>query len=252
MRRLLFAIGVVVASCIGAVGHAATLKMVIQPVIYCDSADGVACATPGFDRAYFDGIFAMLGVRVTHKPTLTMDIAALPLTGAQTPNGPEVDALQALGDFSQRLGGFVDVMNDPVVHVGFTGDLTGSVAGLAYLPFTPQDRNQFPYALIQNVGFSAQAISYVMAHEIGHTLGGKHDVAVPGGLLAPTFSPGALPVDPSAIPISAANRQTMRSSALLSPVSEVPLNASFGFLALAVGMLAWLRRRLAVRAPSQA
>lgn len=245
MQRTLLAAVCVMGGLFGAAVQAATLAMTVQPVIYCDTTEGVACSAPNYDQSYFDTVFAGIGIQVTHLSTITYDDPGLTLFS----NG-DVDAEVALERIDDNFGGFVDTTAGPsTLYVGFAPDLSilsgtsinRSLAGLAYV-HNPTQRFQFPYSIIQNNGFSAQAIALVMAHEVGHNLGGEHSLSASGSLMAPSFNASAIP-DASSLQITQANQDRFLASNLLAPIAAVPLSASAGFLLVGLGGLAVMARR---------
>jgi hypothetical protein len=226
---------------------AASLQFTLQPYATCESAsfDPASCTTPDFEVPYFQSIFAQIGIQVNIAPTATLFDVPFSTT---YDDGGEVDGFAFLNDFTNDLGSPPPQAN--TVYMAWTPNLAGSTIGLAYV-----DAPAFPYGIVQGPGLSQRGEAVVLAHEIGHVLGGRHEWAEDETQLMYPFYNAALYDDPEFLPgFSAANRGEILASPILAPAvtptppatpapAVVPLPPAAPALAGAMVLLALLRRK---------
>lgn len=227
---------------------AISLEFDLQPIRICESG---ACQDPLFDNAYLNAIFNQIDIGVNVLPTEE-------LTTADFARNTDGDILAGPAIFSfanQRFGLGID---PNTVYMGFTDELESTVLGIAF-----EDAPFFPFGLVENFaaldnptnGALIRGVTSVLAHEIGHVLGGDHALSSPGTLMEP-FINLSLFNDPNFIlPFSQANTATIIDSPLLreASVSAVPVPAALPLMILALISIFGIKRArftLSVRPPA--
>ena len=230
--------------------HAIPQSFDLQPVTICETGHPETCLSPGFDASYLQSIYAQLDISVNVLPTSEITTLALLRDGSGDidPIGPANDG--AVFQFRSEL----IASTDPnTIYMGYTGELIGNTLGVAFVdaPFSPFGVVENFFAIDDDAGLIApgdeaqteRMATAVLAHEIGHVLGGEHENTVSGNLMFPTISFSSFASAAFIPSFSVANAAEIIASPILAAVSAVPVQGGLPALMLCFGMLALLRRR---------
>lgn len=257
MKFAISALGFVAALATTSPVQAATLTFDLQPVALCENA--VVCNAPDVDYGYLQTIYSQVDIVVNVLSTIfdTGLILDRNAGGEIIATETDINGFLTGGALRQFTDSFELASPSPfpvydvdpnTIYMGFTGDLAPPTLGVAW-----EDSAFLPFGIVENTagifggGDSAVRLTTaVLAHEIGHVLGGRHEDALAGtDLMRATINP-AFFGDANNVPtFSAANSTEIRASLLLqaAPVAAVPLPASLPALLSGVFLLAGLRRR---------
>ena len=259
MPRHLFAVfGFLSSLALVAPAQAASQGFNLQLVSLCE---GVAlCDPPGIDVGYLQSIYTQIDVQVNVLSTIIDNDLILERDGGGKiiPTLTDGDgrliggALRQFTDsFDTNPGPGVSYDIDPnTIYMGITGDLLEPTLGVAFV-----DAPTAPFGIVQNTSVldgGGDAVTRfttaVLAHEIGHVLGGEHEAATSSTNLMRATINRANFNDANFIPdFSSANATEITASELLflSPVTAVPLPATLPALLGGILLMAGLRRRRA-------
>lgn len=254
-RTPLAFLGFIAALLLGAPAHAASQGFNLQLVTLCEGA--ATCDAPGIDVGFLQSIYTQIDINVNVLSTIVDNDLILQRNGdgliipAETNSSGQLTGgalFQFTDSFSQIPGSFGPFAIDPnTIYMGFTGDLAPPTLGVAFV-----DAPGAPFGIVENTsslqggGDAVERFTTaVLAHEIGHVLGGEHELAVAAtDLMRATISQANFN-DANFVPtFSAANANAITSSDLLflSPVTPVPLPAMLPALLGGLLLLAGLRR----------
>lgn len=231
---------------------AASLSFDVQLYSACEAAVPNSCLEPRFDEIYLQSIYAQLDIGVNFQPTIDLTGQGLVLSRSGGGRIEPFDTLLSLQAFQNDRGRAANT-----VYALFTDEFDGATVGLAFVDAPPA-----PYAVVQNIaalraadlgpGTPAELVASaerlaaaVLAHEIGHVLGGEHGFAPLATQLLTTVMSESLFYDPDFLPsFSAINAAEILASPLLvvTQIAAVPLPASGLMLVGAFGLLVLMRR----------
>lgn len=227
----------------------------LQLVSLCEGA--ATCDPPGIDVGYLQSIYTQIDINVNVLTTivdndliLQRDINGLIIPTETNQNGQLTGGalFQFTDSFSLGSGPFGPFAIDPnTVYVGFTGDLAPPTLGVAFVdaPFAPFGIVENT-SVLQGGGDAVERFTAaVLAHEIGHILGGEHENTISTNLLFPSINQANFNDENFVPTFSAANEAAITSSDLLflSPVTAVPLPATLPALLGGLLLIVGLRRR---------
>lgn len=230
LRALTF--GLVLFGLQGTATNAATLTkhLNIQPVLICENAYSGTCTEPELDVGLVDAIYAQIGVRTSVKPFITVTDLDLPRTVPSYLTGApgSVDGEPANGAF----GGYVvnAGLAPNTAYIGAVGP-TMTLFGMPAQGVAKIGDDGFPFGLFINNSARTDVASLseksriarlnaqVVAHEVGHMLGGRHDLAPPRGTYTHLLEPRSYYPPEGYVPmISAGNAALMQASSLLDAI----------------------------------
>ncbi|MEP4198788.1 MAG: hypothetical protein ABJL99_24445 [Aliishimia sp.] len=253
--------GLIASLFTAAPAQAATQSFNLQLVSLCEGA--AVCEEPGVDFGYLQSIYSQIDVVVNVLSTvidntliLERDSSGNIIPSQTNVNGQLIGG--ALLQFTQSFvqtsaaGSFFDI-DANTIYMGITGDLLSPTLGVAFV-----DAPVVPFGIVENtaalIGGSAAAERFttaVLAHEIGHVLGGEHEDAVlVTDLLQASVNQSFFTNETYLPTFSTVNANQIIDSDLLflTPVQAVPLPASFPVLFGGFALLAGLRARRTSRA----
>lgn len=254
-RHILAALGMLASAAVTAPVQAASQGFNLQLVTLCEGA--ATCSAPGIDIGYLQSIYTQIDINVNVLSTIVDNDLILDRNGdgkiipaTTDSNGQLIGGAldQFTESFNVSAGSFPIFDIDPnTVYMGFTGDLLEPTLGVAFV-----DTSFSPFGIVENTsvlqGGTGGAIerftTAVLAHEIGHVLGGEHEAATSStNLMRATINQSNFNVAGFIPDFSAANAAEITSSALLfqSPVTAVPLPATLPALLGGLLLMAGLR-----------
>ena len=255
-KHVIAAIGLLAPLAIAAPAQAVTQGFNLQLVTLCEGA--ATCNAPGVNTDYLQSIYTQLDINVNILSTFIDNDLMLErnLDGKIIASTTDAQGRLIGGALRQFTDSF-DLIPGPgtlfdiapnTVYMGFTGDLLEPTLGVAFLdaPFSP-------FGIVENTSVldgGGDAVerftTAVLAHEVGHILGGEHEATDSStNLMRATINRNSFD-DANFIPdFSAANAAAITSSDLLflSPVSAVPLPATLPALLGGLLLMAGLRFR---------
>jgi hypothetical protein len=204
--------------------QASTFSLNIQPVSKCfDDGGVVSCTSTTFDRDVVSNIWLQAGIELSFSD---------PFQSIVLPEPANRD--NALFDvmFQMRFALTNAGLAPNTVYVGFSSQLDGLSPGTANIGD--------PFAIAIQEGRTPLALSLLVAHFIGHTLGAGH-ADDPDVLM----SPNLLANNPD-VPISQATIDAvLQSDLLVAQLTPVPLPAGLPLFALGLAALGFRCRRKA-------
>ena len=260
-QRANFVLGLFAALLLCAPAQAATQGFNLQLVTLCEGA--ATCDAPGIDVDYLQSIYTQIDIEVNVLSTIVDNDLILQRNGDGLIISAEANSsgqltggalLQFTESFSLVPGSFGPFNIDPnTIYMGITGDLAPPTLGVAFV-----DAPGAPFGIVENTtvldggGDAVERFTTaVLAHEIGHVLGGEHELATEATNLMRATINRANFNDANFVPDFAdANANAITSSDLLflSPVTAIPLPATLPALLGGLLVLVALRRRLGHKA----
>lgn len=256
-KQITAVLGILASFAFVAPAQAVSQGFNLQLVTLCEGA--ATCSAPGIDEGYLQSIYTQLDININVLSTIIDNDLILERNGdgkiipATTSSNGQLTGgalKQFTYSFDVSAGSFPIFDIDPnTIYMGFTGDLLEPTLGIAFV-----DTSFSPFGIVENTsvlqGGSGGAIerftTAVLAHEIGHVLGGEHEAATSStNLMRATINQGNFNTASFIPDFSAANAAEIISSALLfaSPVTTVPLPATLPALLGGLLLMAGFRWR---------
>lgn len=258
-RPIIAAFGFLSSLAVVTQAEAASQAFNLQLVSLCEGA--ALCDPPGIDVGYLQSIYTQIDINVNVLSTIVDNDLILQrnddslIIPTETNSSGQLTGgalFQFTESFSLIPGSFGPFAIDPnTVYMGFTGDLAPPTLGVAFV-----DAPTAPFGIVENTSVlegGGDAVerftTAVLAHEIGHVLGGEHELATSNTNLMRATINRANFNDANFVPdFSEANAAEITASELLflSPVTAIPLPATLPALLGGLFLIAGLRwRRIA-------